>query len=348
MDIKEALNWVVNNLDLSTEQMADVMRQIMTGQCTDAQVGGFLVAVRMKSESINEIVGAVQVLRELVEPVQIDVPYLVDTCGTGGDGMNIFNVSTAAAFVVSAAGGHVAKHGNRAVSGKSGSADLLEAAGVYLDLSPEEVTRCIETVGVGFMFAPAHHGAMRHAIGPRRELGMRTLFNILGPMTNPARVKRQVIGVFSKQLCRPMAEVLQRLGSEHVLVVHAQDGMDEISLGAPTHVAELKDGEIREYRIQPEDFGINSQSLIGLEVGSAQESYTLIKDALHKRELPYAHKAAEMISLNAGAALYVSGIAASLKEGIERAHDTIYTGLALEKLIELVSFTSVFKQELEA
>lgn len=345
MDIKEALNWVVGNLDLTTEQMATVMRQIMSGQCTDAQIGGFLVALRMKSESISEIVGAVQVLRELVEPVQIDAPHLVDTCGTGGDGMNIFNVSTAAAFVVAAAGGHVAKHGNRAVSGKSGSADLLEAAGVYLDLTPEQVARCIETVGVGFMFAPAHHGAMRHTVGPRRELGLRTLFNILGPMSNPALVKNQVIGVFSKQLCRPMAEVLQRLGSEHVMVVHAQDGMDEISLGAPTHVAELKDGEVREYRIQPEDFGINSQSLIGLEVADAAASFELIRDALQARELPYAHKAADMIALNAGAALYVCGIAASLKEGVARAHDTIYTGLALEKLTELISFTSVFRQE---
>lgn len=348
MDIKEALNWVVGNLDLSTEQMAAVMRQIMTGQCTDAQIGGFLVALRMKSESIDEIAGAVQVLRELAEPVQVSVPHLVDTCGTGGDGMNIFNVSSAAAFVVAAAGGHVAKHGNRAVSGKSGSADLLEAAGVYLDLTPEQVARCIETVGVGFMFAPAHHGAMRHAVGPRRELGLRTLFNILGPLSNPAQVKHQVIGVFSKQLCRPMAEVLKRLGSEHVLVVHAQDGMDEISLGAPTHVAELKNGEIREYRIQPEDFGINSQSLIGLEVEDAASSYALIKDALYQRELPYAHKAAEMIALNAGAAIYVSGVADSLEEGIKRAHDTIYTGLALEKLTELVSFTSVFKQESQA
>lgn len=345
MDIKQALNWVVGNLDLSTEQMASVMRQIMTGQCTDAQIGGFLIALRMKSESIEEIVGAVQVLRELAEPVQVDVPGLVDTCGTGGDGMNIFNVSSAAAFVVAAAGGHVAKHGNRAVSGKSGSADLLETAGVNLDLTPEQVARCIETVGVGFMFAPAHHGAMRHATGPRKELGLRTLFNIVGPLTNPAQVRRQVVGVFSKQLCRPLAEVLQRLGSEHVLVVHAQDGMDEISLGAPTHVAELKEGEIREYRIQPEDFGISSQSLIGLEVESARDSYALIHDALLKRELPHAHKAAEMIALNAGAALYVGGVASTLLEGVQRAHDAIYTGLAMEKLVELVSFTSVFKQE---
>lgn len=349
MDIKEALNWVVGNLDLSTEQMAGVMRQIMTGQCTDAQVGGFLVALRMKSESINEIVGAVQVLRELAEPVPLaDLPHLVDTCGTGGDGMNIFNVSTAAAFVVAAAGGHVAKHGNRAVSGKSGSADLLETAGVYLDLTPEQVASCVEKVGVGFMFAPAHHGAMRHAVGPRSELGLRTLFNILGPMTNPARVKRQVIGVFSKQLCRPMAEVLLRLGSEHVLVVHAQDGMDEVSLGAPTHVAELKNGEVTEYRIQPEDFGINSQSLIGLEVADPAASFTLIQDALHARELPYANKAAEMIALNAGAALYVSGISATLKEGVACAHDCIYNGSALAKMNELVSFTHAFKQETQA
>ena len=256
MHIKEALNWVVSNLDLSTEQMQSVMRQIMTGQCKDAQIGAFLVGLRMKSESIDEIVGAVQVLRELAEPVTVNAPYLVDTCGTGGDGMNIFNVSTAAAFVVAAAGGHVAKHGNRAVSGNSGSADLLQTAGVHLDLTPEQVARCVETVGVGFMFAPAHHGAMRHALGPRKELGLRTLFNILGPLTNPAQVKNQVIGVFSRQLCRPLAEVLQRLGSTHVMVVHAQDGMDEISLGAPTHVAELKDGEIREYRIQPEDLAL--------------------------------------------------------------------------------------------
>lgn len=345
MHIKEALNWVVSNLDLSTEQMQSVMRQIMTGQCTDAQIGAFLIGLRMKSESIDEIVGAVQVLRELAEPVTVNVPYLVDTCGTGGDGMNIFNVSTAAAFVVAAAGGHVAKHGNRAVSGNSGSADLLQTAGVHLDLTPEQVARCVETVGVGFMFAPAHHGAMRHALGPRKELGLRTLFNILGPLTNPAQVKNQVIGVFSRQLCRPLAEVLQRLGSTHVMVVHAQDGMDEISLGAPTHVAELKDGEIREYRIQPEDFGINSQSLIGLEVTDSAASYALIKDTFLARELPYAHKAAEMVALNAGAAIYVSGIAASLEEGVQRAHDTIYTGLALEKLVELVSFTSVFKQE---
>ncbi|MFZ3204607.1 MAG: anthranilate phosphoribosyltransferase [Pseudomonas sp.] len=347
MNIKEALNRVVSQLDLSTAEMQEVMREIMTGQCTDAQVGAFLMGLRMKSETIDEIVGAAQLMRELAAPVQIDAEHLVDTCGTGGDGMNIFNVSTAAAFVVAAAGGRVAKHGNRAVSGKSGSADLLEAAGVNLDLTPEQVARCVESVGVGFMFAPAHHGAMKYAIGPRRELGLRTIFNMLGPMTNPAGVRHQVLGVFSKALCRPLAEVLQRLGSEHVLVVHAQDGLDEISLAAPTFVAELKDGVVSEYSIQPEDFGIKSQSLIGLTVDDAEQSLALIRDALTKRKGEQGQKAADMIVLNAGAALYAADLASSLKEGVQLAHDALHTGLAWEKLQELVSFTAVFKQENE-
>ncbi|MEK8081795.1 anthranilate phosphoribosyltransferase [Pseudomonas sp. XK-1] len=345
MNIKEALNRVVNQLDLNTAEMQDVMREIMTGQCTDAQIGAFLMGLRMKSETIDEIVGAAQLMRELAAPVQIDAAHLVDTCGTGGDGMNIFNVSTAAAFVVAAAGGQVAKHGNRAVSGKSGSADLLETAGVYLNLAPEQVARCVESVGVGFMFAPAHHGAMKYAIGPRRELGLRTIFNMLGPMTNPAGVKHQVLGVFSKALCRPLAEVLQRLGSEHVLVVHAQDGLDEISLAAPTFVAELKDGVVSEYSIQPEDFGIKSQSLIGLTVEDAAESLALIRDALTKRKTEQGQKAADLIALNAGAAIYAADLAATLKEGVQRAHDALHTGLAWEKLQELVSFTAVYKQE---
>ncbi len=345
MDIKQALNRVVGQLDLTTEEMKAVMRQIMTGQCTDAQIGAFLMGMRMKSETIDEIVGAVEVMRELAEPVRFNSERLVDTCGTGGDGMNIFNVSTAASFVVAAAGGKVAKHGNRAVSGKSGSADLLEAAGVYLDLTPEQVARSVDTVGVGFMFAPAHHGAMKFAAGPRRELGLRTLFNILGPMSNPAGVKHQVLGVFSKELCRPMAEVLARLGSAHVLVVHAQDGLDEISLAAPTFVAELKDGEISEYKIQPEDFGIKSQSLIGLNVDDAQGSLALIRDALGRRQTENGQKAADIIVLNAGAALYAADMTSSLHEGVGVAHDVLHTGLARDRLEELVSFTSIFKQE---
>ena len=347
MNIKQALSRIVAQLDLSTEEMRTVMREIMTGQCTDAQVGAFLMGMRMKSETIDEIVGAASVMRELAAPVQINSQRLVDTCGTGGDGMNIFNVSTAAAFVVAAAGAKVAKHGNRAVSGKSGSADLLEAAGVYLGLEPEQVARCVETVGVGFMFAPAHHGAMKFAIGPRRELGLRTLFNMLGPMTNPAGTKHQVIGVFSQSLCRPMAEVLQRLGSQHVLVVHAQDGLDEISLAAPTHIAELKDGVISEYSIQPEDFAIKSQSLIGLTVENAEQSLALIQDALGRRKTEAGQKAADMIVLNAGAALYAVDHASSLRDGMSLAHDALHTGLAREKLEELVSFTAVFKLENE-
>lgn len=345
MDIKTALGKVVDQLDLSTEEMQDVMRQIMTGQCTDAQIGGFLVALRMKSETLDEITGAAKVMRELASGVQINAERLVDTCGTGGDGANIFNVSTAAALVVAAAGGKVAKHGNRAVSGKSGSADLLEAAGVNLNLTPEQVARCVESVGVGFMFAPAHHGAMKHAIGPRRELGMRTIFNMLGPMTNPAGVKHQVIGVFTQALCRPIAEVLKRLGSEHVLVVHSKDGLDELSLAATSHIAELKDGEIREYDVSPEELGIKSRSLIGLTVDDAAGSLKLIRDALGKRETEAGEKAADIIILNAGAALYAADHATSLLEGVKLASDALYSGLAREKLNELIAFTEVFREE---
>ena len=345
MDIKTALGKVVDQLDLSTEEMQDVMRQIMTGQCTDAQIGGFLVALRMKSETLDEITGAALVMRELASGVKINAERLVDTCGTGGDGANIFNVSTAAALVVAAAGGKVAKHGNRAVSGKSGSADLLEAAGVNLNLTPEQVARCVESVGVGFMFAPAHHGAMKHAIGPRRELGMRTIFNMLGPMTNPAGVKHQVIGVFTQALCRPIAEVLKRLGSEHVLVVHSKDGLDELSLAATGHIAELKDGEIREYDVSPEELGIKSRSLIGLTVDDAAGSLKLIRDALGKRETEAGEKAADIIILNAGAALYAADHATSLLEGVKLASDALYSGLAREKLNELIAFTEVFREE---
>lgn len=345
MDIKTALGKVVDQLDLSTEEMQDVMRQIMTGQCTDAQIGGFLVALRMKSETLDEITGAALVMRELASGVKINAERLVDTCGTGGDGANIFNVSTAAALVVAAAGGKVAKHGNRAVSGKSGSADLLEAAGVNLNLTPEQVARCVESVGVGFMFAPAHHGAMKHAIGPRRELGMRTLFNMLGPMTNPAGVKHQVIGVFTQALCRPIAEVLKRLGSEHVLVVHSKDGLDELSLAATSHIAELKDGEVREYDVSPEELGIKSRSLIGLTVEDSTASLKLIRDALGKRETEAGEKAADIIILNAGAALYAADHATSLLEGVKLASDALYSGLAREKLNELIAFTEVFREE---
>ncbi len=339
MDIKQALNTLVARVDLSTEEMIAVMRIIMTGGATPAQIGGFLVALRMKGETLDEITGAAMVMRELATPVDIQVDYLVDTCGTGGDGANLFNVSTASAFVVAAAGGRVAKHGNRSVSSSTGSADVLEAAGIKLDITSEQVARCVKEIGVGFMFAPAHHSAMKHAIGPRKELGMRTIFNMLGPMTNPANVKRQVIGVFNGALCKPMAEVLGRLGSEHVMVVHARDGLDEISLATETQVAELKNGEIREYFIKPEDFGIQSKSLIGLSVKNAEDSLLLIQDALGNRRGQYAEKAADIITLNAGAAIYVSGVVDTFADGVEMARDAIGSSLAGEKIRELAAFT---------
>jgi anthranilate phosphoribosyltransferase len=341
MDIQSALARVVQHLDLTTGEMSDVMRAIMTGECTPAQIGGFMVALRMKSETLDEIEGAVRVMRELALPVDVsDVPYLVDIVGTGGDGANLFNVSSGASFVIAAAGGRVAKHGGRAVSSSSGSADLLEQVGICLDLQPAQIARCIREVGVGFMFAVNHHAAMKYAGGPRRELGLRTLFNILGPLTNPAGVKRQLIGVFNKELCRPIAEVLNRLGSEHVMVVHSQDGLDEISLAAPTHVAELKQGEVREYTIQPEDFGLRSQTLIGLTVSTSAESLALIRAALKRGERDErAAKAADMIALNAGAALYVAGVATSIRNGVELAEDAIYGGRAIEKMDELAVFS---------
>ncbi|MBF7144246.1 MULTISPECIES: anthranilate phosphoribosyltransferase [Pseudomonas] len=348
MDIKTALARVVSQLDLSTDEMRDVMRQIMTGQCTEAQIGAFLMGMRMKSESIDEIVGAVSTMRELAGRVELQsLDRVVDIVGTGGDGANIFNVSTASALVAAAAGCTVAKHGNRAVSGKSGSADVLEAAGVYLNLTPVQAARCIDSIGIGFMFAQAHHGAMKFAAGPRKDLGLRTLFNMLGPLTNPAGVVHQVVGVFNPALCRPLAQVLLRLGSKHVLVVHSRDGLDEFSLAAPTTVAELKNGEIFEYSVEPEDLGLRSQSLHGLTVDSPQGSLELIRDAIGRRKTENGQKAAEMIILNAGAALYAADHASTLKEGVALASDSLHTGLAREKLEELGAFTAVFKQENE-
>jgi anthranilate phosphoribosyltransferase len=340
MTIKEALGRVVQNLSLTTEEMASVMREIMTGQCTDAQIAAFLIALRMKSESIDEIEGAARVMRELALPVDVSgLEHVVDIVGTGGDGANLFNVSSASTFVIAAAGARVAKHGNRSVSSKSGSADLLEVAGIKLELDAAQVERCIREVGVGFMFAVNHHKAMKYAIAVRREIGQRTIFNILGPLTNPAGVTRMVLGVFSSELCRPLAEVLKRLGAEHVMVVHAKDGLDEISLACATEVVELKNGEIREYLLTPEDVGLESQSLVGLDVADSAESLALIRDALGKRSSPAAKKAADMIALNAGAALYVAGVVTSLKNGVALAEDTIHGGQALEKMGELAAFS---------
>ena len=340
MDIKQALAALAEGHNLATNDMAAVMRQVMTGEATGAQIGALLMALRVKGETIDEITGAAMVMRELATGVEVSGEHLVDIVGTGGDGANLFNVSTASAFVVAAAGARVAKHGNRSVSSSSGSADVLEAAGVRLDITPQQVAQCVKDIGVGFMFAPAHHSAMKHAIGPRRELGLRTVFNILGPMTNPAGVSRQVIGVYDAALCRPMAEVLGRLGSEHIMVVHAADGMDEISLAADTQVAELKAGEIREYTIGPEDLGIARRDLEGLAVQGAEESLALIRAALSKNPDGAADKAADMIALNAGAAIYVSGLAETLAEGVALAQDAIGSGLARAKLDELAAFTA--------
>jgi anthranilate phosphoribosyltransferase len=338
MLIREALERVVARMDLERAEMRDVMRAIMSGECTDAQIGGFLVALRMKGESIDEITAAAEVMRELATPVEVGVAPLIDVVGTGGDGANLFNVSTAAAFVVAAAGGYVAKHGNRGVSSASGSADVLEQLGVRIGIPAEAVGRGIRELGIGFMFAPAHHGAMRHAITARRDLGLRTLFNVLGPLTNPAGARRMLIGVFNPQLCRPMAEVLGRLGAERVMVVHAEDGLDEISVASRTRVVELRDGAFSEYTLSPEDLGVDSQSLIGLEVASPAESAALIRDALGKRRGPHAAKAADVIALNAGAAIYLAGIVDNARAGVALASDIIHAGLALERIEALASF----------
>ncbi len=339
MDITQALDTVVNSQNLAAAEMRDVMRQIMTGQATAAQVGAFLVALRMKGESIDEIAGAVEVMRELATGVEVSGDYLVDIVGTGGDESNLFNVSTASSFVVAASGGRVAKHGNRSVSSSSGAADLLEAAGVNLSLSPEQVAQCVDQLGVGFMFAPAHHSAMKHAIGPRRELGLRTIFNILGPMTNPAGVEQQLIGVYDQALCRPMAEVLGRLGAKHIMVVNSADGLDEISIADETNVAEFKDGKITEYTIKPEAYFGDRQSLDGLSVSDAKQSFDIISDALGKQQGENAEKAADLIAINAGAALYVAGCAADLKQGVAMAQDAIVSGLARAKISDFAAFT---------
>ncbi|MCF6264096.1 MAG: anthranilate phosphoribosyltransferase [Xanthomonadales bacterium] len=336
MEFRQALEKVISGNDLTTAEMTFVMHQIMTGQADDAQIGGLLVALRMKGESLDEIEGAVQVMRSLASGVTIEGQHVVDIVGTGGDGLNLFNISTAACFVVAAAGGRVAKHGNRSVSSSSGSADLLETAGVKLDLNPQQVRECVQICGLGFMFAPAHHSAMKHAIAARKSLSVRTLFNILGPMTNPAGVKNQLIGVYDRVLARPMAEVLRRLGSGHVLVVHSEDGLDEISLAAPTFVVELKNNEIHEYTIQPEDYGIERQSLDELVVNGADASYALIRAALAAENNPRARAAAQIIGLNAGAALYVAGLADNLLTGIDKAMTILESGEALAKLDQLI------------
>ncbi|WP_422126520.1 anthranilate phosphoribosyltransferase [Thioalkalivibrio sulfidiphilus] len=336
MDMQQAIRAVTQRIDLSEQEMTAVMGLIMNGEATPAQMGGFLVGLAMKGETVDEVTAAARVMRDLATRVEVQAGHLVDTCGTGGDASGSFNISTASALVVAAAGGRVAKHGNRSVSSKSGSADVLEAAGVNLDLSPEQVARCIEQVGVGFLFAPKHHGAMKHAVGPRREMGVRTLFNVLGPLTNPAGAPNQVLGVFSNRWLEPLARVLGRLGSRHVIVVHAEDGLDEISIGAPTRVAELRDGEVTVRLIAPEDFGMERADLSRIRVEDAAGSLAMIRGVLDGQPGP----ARDIVLLNAGAALYVADVAGSHAEGIEMAREAINSGAAAEKLQQLVSFTA--------
>ncbi len=339
MDMKEAIKHCIERRDLSAEDMTAVMRMIMTGSATPAQIAGFLVALHMKGESIVEFSAAAAVMRELARGVDISgLDYTIDIVGTGGDSSGTFNISTACMFVAAAAGCHVAKHGNRSVSSKSGAADVLEAAGVRLQLSPDEVARCVREVGVGFMFAPGHHSAMKYAVGPRQELGVRTLFNVLGPLANPAGVRNQVLGVFCNELLEPFAHVLQRLGSRHVLVVNARDGLDEISIADRTDVAELKDGVIRHYNICPEDFGLERATLDQIRVTGPVESLAMLHSVLEGRPGP----SRDIVQLNAGAAIYAAGRADTLATGVTLAGEAIGSGEALKRLERLAALTTSF------
>ena len=333
MEIQAAIRRVMDGGDLGEAEMTAVMRRIMTGEATPAQIGGFLIGLAMKGETVTEIAAAAGVMRELAVHVTVDHAHLVDTCGTGGDARGTFNISTATAFVVAAAGGRVAKHGNRSVSSSSGSADLLQTAGASLDLDAEAVAECIETIGVGFIFAPQHHLAMRHAIGPRKEMGVRTVFNLLGPLTNPAGAPNQLLGVYDARWVRPIADVLRMLGSERVMVVHSEDGLDEISIAAPTRVAELRDGEVREYRVRPEDFGLASASLEPLRVDSAERSLEIIKAIFDGLPGP----AADLVALNAGAAIHVAGLEDHLGDAVKRAGELLASGAVRERFDRFVA-----------
>ncbi|WP_025769340.1 anthranilate phosphoribosyltransferase [Thioalkalivibrio sp. HK1] len=336
MNIQSAIETVIHGQDLENAQMGEVMQAIMTGECTPAQIGGFLVGLRMKGETVEEIAAAARIMRSLATPVEVDRDRLVDTCGTGGDAGGTFNISTAGALVAAGAGVRVAKHGNRSISGRSGSADVLEAAGVRLDADPKRIARCIDEAGVGFLFAPAHHGAMKYAIGPRREMAVRTIFNVLGPLTNPAGATRQVIGVFSPDLVEPLARVLQTLGSEHVMVVHCENGLDEIGIGALTHIAELHAGVVRSYTLDAAQFGFPSIDARAITVDSPQASLDMIQGVLSGVAGP----ASDITSVNAGAAIYVGGGASNLSEGIECARESIRSGNAARALERLIAVSN--------
>jgi len=336
MNIQQALNKVLKRENLSSAEMQAVMRSIMTGETTPAQIGGFLVGLRMKGETIDEIAAAATVMREFALKVDIKTANMVDIVGTGGDGMHTFNISTTAAFVVAAAGAQVAKHNNRSVSSRSGSADVLDMAGVKLGLPPEQVAACIKQVGVGFMFAPAHHSATKYAAGPRKELGVRTIFNMLGPLTNPAGAPNLVIGVYAPELVTPLAEVMKALGNNHVLIVHSQDGLDEISIAAATSVAELKDGKVSSYTITPEQFGLKRGKLIDITVQTIEDSYRILQAVLANEP----GTARDTVVLNAGAAIYASNIATSIEQGVRLAEKALADGSARNKLESLISLST--------
>ena len=333
MSFSQTLNQVINGENLSFTVMQSLMREVMAGELTHAQIAGLLIALRIKGETVDEIAAAASVMRELSSKVHIaNSPHLIDTCGTGGDGIQTFNVSTVSAFIAAAAGAKVAKHGGRSVSSTCGSADVLEALGVNVNLTPEQVAKCVDSVGIGFMFAPNHHSAMKHAAPVRRELGVRTLFNLLGPLTNPANAKRQVMGVFAKSLTAKLALVLQQLGSEHVLVVCGADGMDEISFTGDSYVAELKNGKVTEYILNPSQFGMPLHPLSSIKIQNADESKAMILDVLNGKS----GAARDIVLLNAGAAIYVAGVVDSLQDGIHKAAEAIDNGSALATLDALI------------
>lgn len=341
MDIKAAIRHLAQRQDLSEAQMTQLMRGIMTGEMTDAQIAAFLVALQLKGICAAEFLGATKVMRELVTRVDVvDNGHLVDTCGTGGTGTDTFNISTAAAMVAACAGAQVAKHGNRGSTSKSGSADLLEAAGVKLTLSPAQVADCIDKIGVGFMFAPGHHSAMKHVIGPRKQIGMRTIFNLLGPLTNPASAPNQLLGVNDAQWIDMMLDVLASLGSKHVLIVAAEDGLDEISISAATRVGELRNGQISHYSITPEEFGMRRRDgFANLQIEDAQQSLALVRKALSYED----EDAGDIVALNAGAAIYAANIEDSIAAGVRRAQQIMRSGDALRKLEQLAAHTSRFE-----
>jgi len=338
---QDALQRTIEHREIFHDEMLSLMRRIMSGEVSPVMIAALTVGLRVKKETIGEIAAAAQVMREFATKVDVDDPAsLLDIVGTGGDASHTFNISTASMFVASAAGARVAKHGNRSVSSKSGSADVLEALGANIQLTPEQVARCIATAGVGFMFAPNHHGAMKHAAPVRKELGVRTIFNILGPLTNPAGAANHLVGVFHPDLVGIHVRVLQRLGSRRAIVVYGKDGMDEVSLGAATMVGELKDGDVSEYEIHPEDFGLHMKSNRGLKVADARESKEMVLEALRGIE----GTPREIVVLNAGTALYAAGAAESIGDGIERARAAIASGAALRKLESFVAATKSVAQ----